>query len=85
MSYYLSIGGRNKGPYDLAMIESEYRAGRLDGTTQCWTDSWPTWQPIAEAFPEWGKSRTEVSEPVISVAKRYAKLDFASLRHQRDL
>ena len=53
MSFYLSIDGANRGPFDLHTLEQEYRAGIIPAATPCWTDGWPAWRPIEEAFPAW--------------------------------
>jgi hypothetical protein len=82
MGYYLSIDGKTKGPYSIAHLQAELKAGRVNSASLCWADGWSSWISIATAFPDWNTASAAITPniPVRPASTRgFRSMEWAKL------
>ncbi|MCB9598340.1 MAG: DUF4339 domain-containing protein [Sandaracinaceae bacterium] len=51
MGWYVSVGGRNEGPFEEHVVVDRIRSGQLDAQTTCALDGAASWQPLTAHPP----------------------------------
>jgi hypothetical protein len=50
--YQILVNGVPTGPYPLSEVIAGMQSGRFLPGQHAWTEGWPEWRPLSEAFPE---------------------------------
>lgn len=65
--YQILENGAPTGPYPLAEVIDGLQSGRFLPAQHAWTEGWPEWRPLSEAFPECVPVLVQpVSSPAVS-------------------
>lgn len=79
MDYHLVVDGVSKGPYTAEHIENEFKAGRLDQESLCWTEGWTDWKPLGVAFPSFIEQPKTVTTDAAKTTNPHNATNWAKL------